>query len=144
MRHHKFGHGIVFAAWLLIASLIAVAPAASVASAAGPDKSARLIRSFDLNDLSISNPAGLAFSSASSTFHVLESTGRLGDAELKEISPHEQPKGLSRIAARVSDPVNVTFDDVFGRLLIYTTPSDHLISVSAPVDGPIQLVFESF
>jgi hypothetical protein len=96
-------------------------------------------RTLEVDDLGIQNPVGLAYSSQSGGFHVLEthrpSQPALGYTDIVTITAVEDRKGSARIMASITDPINTTFDNFFNRLLIYQPNSQKLIQVDVLEDG---------
>ncbi|MEZ4662548.1 MAG: DNRLRE domain-containing protein [Caldilineaceae bacterium] len=97
------------------------------------------VRTIEIEDTGVINPTGLAFSSQSNAFHVLP--GRASGAsvpanvDVVRLGSYGERRGSSRIAEAIRDPINVAFDSVRGRLLIYRSPANRLIAVPEDADG---------
>ncbi|MCI0637044.1 MAG: hypothetical protein L0206_24475, partial [Actinobacteria bacterium] len=88
-------------------------------------------------------PAGLAFSSSSRSFYVIEARSGGGPAETDvvrlapfDLSPVSDRAGSARIAAAVNDPVNVVFDARHTRLLLLDDV-DRLLEVRSDASGDL-------
>jgi VCBS repeat-containing protein len=102
----------------------------------------RLVRSFELEDSKLSNPAGLAYTRASDYFHVVEAR-RPGQppptvTDIVRLTPSNERAGSAQIAAAIADPINMAVDDQRGRLLIYQSAAKQLIDVPVNPDGILQ------
>jgi sugar lactone lactonase YvrE len=98
-----------------------------------------LVRVFEPSDTGLTKPAGLAFSSKTRAFHVVEARAEgltaPADTDVVRLSPFEERVGSARIAAQVKDPINMVFDNKADRLLILQSPADKLIEVFLAPDG---------
>jgi uncharacterized protein YjiK len=108
---------------VLAITLVLALPASGYS--AGKAGYVRQAREIETADLGIVNPAGLVFSPAANTFHVLEAAS-LGQpdslsADMKGLTLNIEPTGSIRVQADVADPVNIAFDSNFDRLLILTS-----------------------
>ncbi len=72
-------------------------------------------------------------------FHVVESRGASqpppADSDVILITPRPAQIGRTRIPAAIDDPINMTFDNTYNRLLILKPNANLLISVEAGPDG---------
>ena len=98
-----------------------------------------LVRVFEPSDTGLTKPAGLAFSSKTRAFHVVEARAEgqtaPADTDVVRLTPFEERVGSARIAAQVKDPINMAFDNRADRLLILQSPADRLIEVFLAPDG---------
>lgn len=99
----------------------------------------RMIREFEINEIGIQNPAGIAFSQHANAFHVVEidkpSTSPFNYSNIVMTTAVEEQIGSARIPARIENPKNTAFDNKFNRFLIFQTKSNKLISIDATPDG---------
>ena len=90
-------------------------------------------RRLEPDQTGVSNPAGLAYSPRGNAFHVAAGRSRgqqpPADTDVVKMTPFADRAGSARIAAAVRDPINMTFDRRFNRLLIFQAPNNHLIAV---------------
>jgi PKD repeat protein/uncharacterized protein YjiK len=100
----------------------------------------RVARVIEPDQLGLANPAGLAFSPGSGTLLLVTRTpgtppGSATDIEL--ITLDEDPAGTVRIAAAVTDPINMAFDGNANRLLVFNSANSQLIEILARPDGSL-------
>jgi VCBS repeat-containing protein len=99
----------------------------------------RMVRALEMDRLGIHNPAGLVFSQKAQAFQVLESqrgsTPSFAVSDISTISAREERIAWTRIPTAVSDPINMTFDDKFDRLLILQANANQVIEIKARPDG---------
>jgi hypothetical protein len=98
------------------------------------DVAVRVARVIEPGELGLANPAGLTFSPQAGTLLLVTRTpgmppGSMTDIEL--ITLAEDRAGTVRIAAGVTDPVNMAFDGNADRLLIFESSNNR-----CPVLGP--------
>src|SRR3972149_5439274 len=110
-------------------------------SAQGGVAHIRMVRAFEPDESGLSNPAGLAFSSKTKAFHVVEARGP-GQSlpavtDVVKLTPFAERVGSARIAAQVKDPINMAFDNRFHRLLILQSPANRLIEVREGPNGDL-------
>src|SRR5688500_4828120 len=81
----------------------------------------RRVPSMEAEQTGSLNPAGLAFSSGSETFYVVEAQGQAPsvNSDVIEITSLADRQGSARLAAIVEDPLNMVFDNQNNRLLAY-------------------------
>lgn len=117
-------------------------PVSTVSAQPGSDF-VRVARIIETPLPGIPNPAGVAFSRKANTFIVLQHIEPPGppdrpkppDAEVILITHKAKLAGSRRIAATITDPINVVFDDKARRLLFYDPDSRQIIEVRAGRDG---------
>jgi VCBS repeat-containing protein len=111
----------------------------SASLAQGPAPYIGVVRSLKTSKLGIQNPAGLAFSMNEQVFHVIESRGPSQtpptDTDVIMITHRPVEKARTRIPAAVVDPINITFDNSYNRLLILLPSANILIQINAGPDG---------
>lgn len=138
LRGHRRNRLASVLAWVVVTAITVVTPATPVV-ADETRQIVRFVRSFDLDELGLSSPAGLAFSETANEFYVIETSIPGSPAgsttDLVGVSPFEEHKGFKRLAAQVTDRINVTFDAVASRLLFYTSHGDKLVEVPADALG---------
>jgi len=124
---------------------VRAAAAAEAAAPAARGDVARPAHTLEQERTGLSAPAGLAFSSSSNTFYVLEERQSGPSAETDVIrltpfaaSPVSDRAGSARIAAAVKDPVNVAFDSRNSRLLLLDA-AHRLLEVRANTSGELDL-----
>jgi PKD repeat protein/uncharacterized protein YjiK len=99
----------------------------------------RQVRAMESDEMGISHPAGLAFSSGAKAFHVVEARAQgqppPANTDIIKLTPFSAQVGSARIAAAIRDPINTAFDGQFNRLLIFQSPNNKLIEVLEGPDG---------
>ncbi|HEV8382690.1 MAG TPA: hypothetical protein VGQ29_13970 [Gemmatimonadales bacterium] len=127
----------------LLATTCEVQPSAPRVDVNAPEPAfggARVARVLAPKKLGFSHPTGLAYSAKAGKLLVIP---RLPDAapgpetDVELIPLVGDAKGAVRIAATVTDPINVAFDDKAGRLLLLDSPSNRLFEISARPDGSL-------
>ena len=83
------------------------------------------------------NPVGLTFSSRSRTFYVIEDQGQAPavNSDVVGLTPFADRKGLARIAAIVTDPLNMVFDNQNSRLIAYLPTTAQILEVRENPNG---------
>ena len=91
----------------------------------------RQIPSMEPDQIGPLNPVGLAFSSRSKTFHVVEDRGQAptANSDVIAFTPFADRKGSARIAAMIEDPLNTVFDNQNNRLLAFQPTAGELLEV---------------
>lgn len=101
----------------------------------------RLVRQIETARLGIRNPAGLAFSPATNLFHLLSAQGTGALATTATRVAHLQSTAVSAsasaMAEEVDDPINMTFDSQWNRLLFLNASSAQLLVVPMQSDGKL-------
>ncbi|HSJ28742.1 MAG TPA: Ig-like domain-containing protein, partial [Acidimicrobiia bacterium] len=127
-------------AWLTMLATVAVQSVATPTAVAQSDE-IRLVRKFELDDLELDSPVGLAFSPVANAFHVVEAAPQQravpGATDIASVTPSERRLRSERIAAQLTDPINVAYDQRRGRLLSYASRSDQLIEIREAPDGAL-------
>src|SRR6185503_175758 len=95
----------------------------------------RQIRALAGDKTGLINPAGLAFSSRANAFQVVEKQNASTNADLVKVTPFADRAGSARIEAAIKDPINVTFDNQVGRLLILNNSANRLLEVREDANG---------
>ena len=101
----------------------------------------RFVRDIETAPFGITNPAGLAFSAKTNLFHV-QSAQRAGQDAPREttvtpLQPLGRAGGAIKIAEQVKDPINMTFDSKWNRLLLLKMPEAQLLVVPSQADGKL-------
>ena len=95
----------------------------------------RQIRALEGDKTGLINPAGLAFSSRANAFQVVEKQNASTNADLVKVTPFADRAGSARLEAAIKDPINVTFDNQVGRLLILNNSANRLLEVREDANG---------
>src|SRR5574341_1075445 len=93
------------------------------------------VRAMESDATGLLNPAGLAFSSRANAFQVIEAQSASANADLIKLTPFADRSGSARLAAAIKDPINVTFDNHLGRLLIIQSSANQLLEVQEGAAG---------
>lgn len=99
---------------------------------------ARLVRALEEEQTGVSNPAGLAFSPRAQSLHVVEAQPEgvaAATTELNRLNGFGDQVGSARIATLIQEPINVTFDAYFNRLLIYRPSGRRIVTVGGTPAG---------
>ncbi len=84
-------------------------------------------------------PAGLAFSPRANAFYVVEGPGAgqspPAATDAVKLTPFANRIGSARIEAQIRDPINMTYDSKFQRLLVLQSPADQLLEIREGPDG---------
>ena len=109
----------------------------SAGSAQGSPAFIQLVRVLESDKTGLISPAGLAFSRQTNVFLVVEQPGQvpLASTDIVKLTPFGRQSGLTRITAQIDNPINLSFDNKFHRLLILRFPSNQLIEVQEGPDG---------
>ena len=111
--------GVVFS--LLIGSSIA-------AFAQDQPAFIRQVRVMEADQTGVQNPVGLAFSARANAFYVLEVFGKgqfpLDETNIAKLSAFADQAGSARISAKVPNPINITFNNLFITATASNTPTN--------------------
>jgi VCBS repeat-containing protein len=133
----KSRHVIFVAAMIVLGLLPFLLTSASTAK--DPGAHITLVRTLKTRKLGIKNPAGLAFSMNEQVFHVVESRGASqppsADSDVILITARPAHLARTRIPAAITDPINITFDDAFDRLLVLLPSANILMQIKAGPEG---------
>jgi len=137
----------IAASVLVLAGLVSVL--FTVRAAAAPDRArsvsgapvVRQARVLEVERTGVASPAGLAFSPGGDSFYVVDAKPEGASTEIVvltpfKLSPVSDRSGSVRIAAAVSDPVNMVFDRRRNRLLLLDA-ADRLLEVHADANGDL-------
>ncbi|HLF28456.1 MAG TPA: right-handed parallel beta-helix repeat-containing protein [Anaerolineae bacterium] len=94
----------------------------------------REVRAIDTNDLGLLNPAGLAFSFDANLFFILEAHSTT-QANIATMTPFEELVASDSVAVSMIDPINLAFDNLFNRLLLFDTAASELVEIKTGPDG---------
>lgn len=110
----------------------------SVVTAQAEPAFVRRVRNLETAPLGIIHPAGLVFSPKGRHFQVI--AGRQATAtatDVVQLTPVERVIGSRRLTAKLDDPINVTFDGKYNRLLILRKNNSQLLVVQADDTGTL-------
>jgi DNA-binding beta-propeller fold protein YncE len=96
------------------------------------------VRAIETNDLGLLNPAGLAFCFETNLFFVLEAHSTT-QAKIAAMTPFEELVALDSVDVSLIDPINLAFDNLFNRLLLFDTTSSELVAIKVGSDGHLDL-----
>ena len=108
---------------------------ASPAGAPQRDSAVRRVREIDLGPLGAQGRTGLAFIRPSGRFVSLDRGARAGEMDAAAFTERGERAGSKRMAVAVKNPMNMTFDDRTGRLLILDTLSQRMLAMRASSEG---------
>jgi uncharacterized protein YjiK len=101
------------------------------------------MRTLDSEKTGLRIPTGLAFSSKSSQFYIITGSDSeislTGVTEINKLTPFERRGGTARISGQIWNPINVAFDDKYGRLLFLQDPDNELVEIREGSDGNLEL-----
>ena len=93
----------------------------------------------EAKETGLSNPSGLAFSSRTNAFHVVErwrpGKSPTADTGITRLTPFGERRSAARVRAAIADPINMAFDGKNGRLLVFLSSGNRLIDVREGPDG---------
>lgn len=95
----------------------------------------RRVRAMESDKTGLIRPAGLAFSARENAFQVIERQAASATVDVIKLTPFSDRAGSARIAAAIQDPINVTFDNHAGRLLILHSAANQLLEVREDAEG---------
>lgn len=99
----------------------------------------RKVRMIEADEIGLTNPAGIAFSTTSNAFHVADARqGKPNQTDLVKVTPLSARAGLVQISEAAQDPINMVFDDRFNRLLLLAATGDQILAVSQDHDGNLK------
>jgi hypothetical protein len=79
------------------------------------------------------NPVGLIFSARTNTFYAIEGSGGehtiSNTTVVKEISAQGREMGSTQLKLSIENPLNITMDDQWGRLLVYRGSINQLVEI---------------
>ena len=127
--------------WLILigVSCVSLLSGSYAALAQGNAAIVREVRSLEVDQAGVQNPAGLAFSPRANAFYVIEgqrpTQPPAATTDLIKMTSFADRAGSARIAAAIQNPINMAFDSQFSRLLIFQTPANQLIEVLEDSNG---------
>lgn len=129
-----------FAAAVLGLLVALCAPTASLAH--GDPIVLSLVRDLGTNDIGVVNPAGLASFPEAGLLYVLQahSTTR---ATVIAMTPNEERVASVGVDVVEMDPINMTFDAAFRRLLLLDSAADELVALAVAPDGALSAAPEA-
>jgi hypothetical protein len=94
-----------------------------------------LVQVMETEKTGLSNPVGLTFSSQGNEFYVVDAqrggNGFPTGTDISDLSVLGIGAGSTRIDVAIDNPINMTFDNKTGRLLIYQAAAHQLVEVGA-------------
>src|SRR5687767_6740251 len=127
----------IFRLAILSLMLALILPFAWVPASSAQSKAAfiRQVRVLESDQTGLLSPAGLAFSSRANAFQVIGKQNSSANTDLVKLTAFADRVGLARIVAAIKDPINVTFDNRVGRLLILHSSANQLLEVREDANG---------
>ena len=114
-------------------------------ASAGRDTSSyyNLERAFDMEDIGVQHPAGLAYSPNDGVFLVVDKSN--GAKDLTLITPHESLAGTISLPAAITaiDPLNMAFDAQTNYLYLLEQDTKELVQVQVNLQGQPEAASES-
>ncbi len=111
-------------------------PSAAAQSVPAP---IRLVRTLEADETGMSNPVGIAYSQLGSRYHLVSAydQGQRLPAllEVQQLDRFTDPTGSIPLQVSVGEPINITFDNISGRLLVYQSSSSSLVEVKQDSAG---------
>jgi hypothetical protein len=92
------------------------------------------VRAIDTNDFGLLNPAGLAFSIQADLFFILEAHSTT-QANIATMTPSEELVASDSVDISLIDPINLTFDSLVNRLLLFDSALSELVEIKTGTDG---------
>lgn len=110
----------------------------SVVTAQAEPAFVRRVRNLETAPLGIIHPAGLVFSPKGRHFQVIAGRQATTTAtDVVQLTPGERVSSSQRLAAKLDDPLNVTFDGKYNRLLSLRKNASQLLLVQADDTGAL-------
>ncbi len=113
----------------------------SAAQAQSFPEEIRIIRQITSDEIGTPRPAGIAYSTTSGEFHLvrgIDEGQRLpGLLDVQQMNRFMHERGSSLIDLALADPINITFDPVSSRLLIYHSSAHSLAAVMQNAAGKL-------
>ena len=139
----KYWRKVILTYSVILAELVLIsAPFAGPASLAqGEPGYVRRVRAIETANVDVASPAGLAFWHGGDAFYVVQARGPGQPApdptDIHMVTSIEERGASARIAAALSDPINMAFDKKRNRLLILQPRPNKLVEVSVRADGSL-------
>ena len=93
-------------------------------------------RVIEAEEIGLTNPAGIVFSSKGNAFHIAEARqGSSDHTDLVKVTPLAERAGVAQISAAVQNPINMTFDNRFSRLLLLNAQGNQILDVRPDNNG---------
>jgi uncharacterized protein YjiK len=127
---------VLFASALVLLVLILSFAWVPASSAQGNTAFIRLVRVMKNDQTALVNPAGLAFSSRANAFHVIEKRSVFASTKVVRLTAFADMAGFAWIVA-IQDPINMTFDNKEGRLLLLQRSTNQLLEIREKADGTL-------
>ena len=121
---------VAFVSFIILLSLVG----SSTAFAQDDPLYIREVRAIDTNDFGLLNPAGLAFSFDADLFFVLEADSTT-QANIATMTPYEALGAWDNVDVSTINPINLTFDNLDNRLLLFDSGASELVAIKTQPDG---------
>ena len=132
-RKNALPYSLVFVGLVILFSLAG----SSVAIAQDEPIYLKEVRAIDTNDFGLLNPAGLAFSFDANLFFVLEASSTT-QANIATVTPFEELVTTDSVEVSLIDPINMAFDSLVNRLLLFDSASSELVEIKMGSDGHLE------
>jgi hypothetical protein len=126
--------GVHLMMFTTLALLFPIARGGSVSLAQGEDGYIEEVRAIDTNDAGLFNPAGMAFSFDANVLFILEASSTT-HANIATLTPFEELADTLSVDVSVVDPINLAFDNLFDRLLLFDSGANELVEIKTKPDG---------
>ena len=96
-------------------------------------------RVIEAEEIGMTNPAGIVFFGRGNAFHIAEARqGSSDHTDLVKITPLAQRAGVAQVSAAVQNPINMTFDNRFSRLLLLNAQANQILEVRPDNNGNLR------
>jgi len=127
-------------AWLGMANMLVLGLILTAGAASGPAP-LHFVRAIEPDQTSLANPAGMAFSTKTNSFYILESrAAKRTDSDgidLIRLTGYAARMGRVWVAAGIQDPINLTYDPKAGRVLFLRSRESRLVEVREDSSGSL-------
>jgi hypothetical protein len=111
----------------------------SAGSAQGRPGYIGLVRTMESEKTGLQYPNGLTFSPKTGAFYAVDGsasgTSLSAMTEIIELSTFGDRAGVTQVRAHIWNPINIAFDDYYGRLLLLQFPKAQLLEIREGSDG---------
>ena len=96
-------------------------------------------RVMEAAEIGMTNPAGIVFSVQGNAFHIAEARqGSPDHTDLVNVTPLAERAGVAQVSAAVQNPINMTFDNRFSRLLLLNAQGNQILDVRPDNNGNLR------
>jgi VCBS repeat-containing protein len=124
--------------WLLVIPMLLIT---GISSAQNTPGYVHLVQVMDSSKTGLANPVGVVYSSRADLFHVIEAKGNPDQGsemtQIKDLSVFGHAAGATSLKIAIDDPLNITMDNLNGRLLIYQNTTKQLIEIKEDASGKL-------